>query len=64
MELDRIAEEFKKLHGERQDLVSRWQVRIILFYNKKTELVEIVRGALCIMKILKYLFNPFSLFFL
>lgn len=26
MELDRVAEEFKKLHSERQDLVTRWQV--------------------------------------
>ena len=26
IELDRIAEEFKKLHVERQNLVSRWQV--------------------------------------
>jgi hypothetical protein len=27
IELDRIAEEFKLLHLERQGLVSRWQVR-------------------------------------
>ena len=29
IELDRIAEEFKKLHSERQQLVTRWQVKIV-----------------------------------
>ena len=31
IELDRIAEEFKKLHSERQQLVTRWQVKIVKF---------------------------------
>jgi uncharacterized membrane-anchored protein YitT (DUF2179 family) len=58
MELDRIAEEFKKLHAERQDLVSRWQVKNkILSYGISGNSVVFHEG-------LQVFIIPFSLFFL